>query len=104
MSGIIKDEAYCRTCSDAKGHARKNVDLVAWHKIIALFETEESKAQARLVSVDRLDVVQWIAEAQKKKEQWQRRYFSLHNELRRWHKYIEEQKNRRNPEARAKKP
>jgi hypothetical protein len=53
-----------------------------------------------LASVDRLDLVQWIAEAQKREEQWQRRFFALHNELRRWHEYVEEKKRRdRNPKA-----
>ena len=85
LSGIIKDEAYCQACSDAKRHAWTDVYMVVWHTIFAGVETEESKAQTRLASVDRLDLVQWIAEAQKKEEQWQRRFFSLHNELRRWH-------------------
>ena len=73
--------------------------LVVWHTIIAGVETEESTAQTRLASVDRLDLVQWIAEAQKKEEQWQRRFFSLHHELRRWHEYVEDQKKPQEPES-----
>jgi hypothetical protein len=103
LSGVIKDEAYCRACSDAKRHAWTDVYLVVWHTILAGVETEESKAQARLASVDRLDLVQWIAEAQKKEEQWQRRFYSLHNELRRWHEYVEEQKKPQEPESESNK-
>jgi hypothetical protein len=99
LSGVIKDEAYCQGCSDAKRHAWMDVYLVVWHTILAGVETEESKAQTRLASVDRLDVVQWIAEAQKKEEQWQRKFFSLHNELRRWHEYVEDQKKPQEPES-----
>jgi hypothetical protein len=103
LSGVIKDEAYCRACSDAKRHAWTDVYLVVWHTILAGVETEESKAQARLASVDRLDLVQWIAEAQKNEQQWRRRFYSLHNELRRWHEYVEEQKNHRNRNPKATK-
>jgi hypothetical protein len=103
LSGVIKDQAYCRACSDAKRHAWTDVYLVVWHTILAGVETEESKAQARLASVDRLDLVEWIAEAQKKEEQWQRRFFALHNELRRWHEYVEEQKKPQQPESESNK-
>ena len=99
LSGVIKDEAYCQACSDAKRHAWTDVYLVVWHTILAGVETEESKAQTRLASVDRLDLVQWIAEAQKKEEQWQRKFFSLHHELRRWHEYVEDQKKTQEPES-----
>ena len=103
LSGVIKDEAYCRACSDAKRHAWTDVYLVVWHTILAGVETEESKAQARLASVDRLDLVQWIAEAQKNEQQWRRRFYSLHNELRRWHEYVEEQKKPQEPESESNK-
>ena len=103
LLGVIKDEAYCQVCSDAKRHAWTDVYLVVWHKILAGVETKESKAQARLASVDRLDLVEWIAEAQKKEEQWQRRFFALHNELRRWHEYVEEQKKPQEPESESNK-
>ena len=92
LSGVIKDEAYCRACSDAKRDAWTDVYLVVWHTILAGVETEECKAEARLNSVDRLDLVQWIEEAQRKEEQWQRRFFDLHHELRSWHEYVEDQK------------
>lgn len=103
LLGVIKDEAYCQACSDAKRHAWTDVYLVVWHKILAGVETEESKAQTRLASVDRLDLVQWIAESQKMEEQWQRRFFALHNELRRWHEYVEEQKKPQEPESESNK-
>jgi len=103
LSGVIKDEAYCRACSDAKRDAWTDVYLVVWHTILAGVETEECKAAARLASVDRLDLVQWIAEAQKKEEQWQRRFFSLHHELRGWHDYVEDQKKPQEPETEGKK-
>ena len=77
--------------------------LVVWHTILAGVEIEESKAQSRLASVDRLDLVQWIAEAQKKEEQWQKRFFALHNDLRRWHEYVEEQKKPQEPESESNK-
>ena len=103
LSGVIKDEAYCRACSDAKRDAWTDVYLVVWHTILAGVETEECKAEARLTSVDRLDLVQWIEEAQKKEEQWQRRFFDLHNELHRWHEYVEDQKKPPEPETEGKK-
>jgi hypothetical protein len=103
LSGVIKDEAYCRACSDAKRHAWTDVYLVVWHTILAGVETEESKAQARLASVDRLDLVQWIAEAQKNEQQWRRRFYSLHNELSKWHDYVEEQKKPQEPESEGNK-
>ena len=99
LSGVIKDEAYCRACSDAKRDAWMDVYLVVWHTILAGVETEECKAVARLTTVDRLDLVQWIEEAQKKEEQWQRRFFDLHHELRRWHEYVEDQKKPQEPES-----
>lgn len=99
LSGVIKDEAFCQACSDTKRDTWIDVYLVVWHAILAGVETEECKAEARLASVDRLDLVQWIAEEQKKEEQWQRRYFHLHNELRRWHEYAEDQRKPPEPET-----
>jgi hypothetical protein len=61
------------------------------------------KADARLASVDRLDLLQWIAEAQKKEQQWRRRFYSLHNELSKWHDYVEEQKKPQEPESEGNK-
>jgi len=99
LSGVIKDEAYCQACSDAKRDAWMDVYFVVWHTILAGVEAEECKAEARLASVDRLDLVQWIAEAQKREEQWQRRFFDLRNELRGWHEYVEDQKKPPEPET-----
>jgi hypothetical protein len=103
LSGVIKDQAYCNACCNAKRDAWTDVYMVVWHTILAGVETEECKADARLTSVDRLDLVEWIAEAQKKEKQWQRRFFALHNELRRWHEYVEEQKKPQEPESESNK-
>jgi hypothetical protein len=92
LSGILKEEAYCDACSSAGKPSWTDVYMVVWHSILAGVETDEKQAQARLDAVDRLDLVQWLVEAQRKTREWKQRFYSLHNELRKWQNHLEEQK------------
>ncbi len=97
-TGIIKDWAYCMECHKAKrSDNRTDFFMVVWHSILVGIETTEGAAEKRLAAVDRLDLIGWLEEAQRGEEKWKGRFYGLHNELSRWHDYLEKQK--RPPES-----
>jgi len=92
-SGIIKDWAYCMECHKSKrSDNRTDFFMVVWHSILVGIETTESAAEKRLAAVDRLDLIGWLEEAQRGEEEWRGRFHRLHDELSRWHDYLEKQK------------
>ncbi len=93
LKGIVKEELWCDQCYAAKRESRYPIFLVIWNSILAGVETTEEAAEQRLASVDRLDLVGWLDEAQRSASVWQRRFFSLLGDLEKWHEHLEHQKN-----------
>ncbi len=88
LSGIIKESAWCEVCRKAKRDSEWGIYLVIWHSVLAGVEVDLAKAEARLASVDRLDLIGWMDEAQREEEQWRRRYYGLFNDITKWHQHL----------------
>jgi len=87
VTGIVKESLWCSECYKTGGSAQSSVYLVIWHSVLAGVEQDLDRAEARLRSVDRLDLLGWLDEAQREAALWKDRYYRLHGDLRRWHEY-----------------
>lgn len=89
LSGILTENLFCHDCHKAERGHRVDVWLVVWHSILAGVERSEQAAEARLASVDRLDLVRWLDEAQRAERTWRSRFRSLHGDVSKWHEHLE---------------
>ena len=96
LSGIIKESAWCDGCRKAGNHSEWDIYLVVWHSILAGVEEDLGRAEARLASVDRLDLIGWLDEAQRESARWCRGYYKLFSDITRWHEHLA-QKNEPDP-------
>ena len=87
-SGIIKETAWCEACWKEKRESRWDIYLIIWHSVLAGVEDDLAKAEARLASVDRLDLIGWLDEAQRESEQWRHRYWKLFNDITKWRDHL----------------
>ena len=92
LTGIIHETLWCSECHQAEKDARSPVYLIVWHSILAGVEQDLARAEALLASVDRLDLIGWLDEAQRKEDRWRSRFYGLMNDVQRWHEHLEEQK------------
>lgn len=93
LKGIVKEELWCDQCFDGGRKSRHPIYLVIWNSILAGVETTEEGAGQRLATVDRLDLVGWLDEAQRSADGWQCRFFRLLRDMEKWHVHLEQQKN-----------
>ena len=93
LKGIVKEELWCDQCRKAERKLRHPIYLVIWNSILAGIETTEEAAERRLASVDRLDLVGWLDEAQRSSATWQSRFFGLLGDLEKWQTHLEHQAN-----------
>lgn len=87
-TGILTETLWCRACHDAGRAGESPVWLVIWHTVLAGIEQDLAKAEARLASVDRLDLIGWLDEAQRDSARWQCCYRELFHDVRRWHEHL----------------
>ena len=93
LSGIISETLWCSACHEAGNSANSPVYLVIWHSILAGVEQDLTRAEARLASVDRLDLIGWLDAAQRQSAKWQRRYHGLTHDLQGWHDHLDRLQN-----------
>jgi len=87
--GILKETIWCDVCRKAgRQVAESPVYLVIWHSLLAGVEQDLAKAEARLASVDRLDLIGWLDEAQREAERWSRNYHKLFSDVSSWHEHL----------------
>jgi hypothetical protein len=89
VSGILEDLGFCHECRRENREATDPVYLVVWHHILAGVERTESDAEARLVAVDRLDLIEWLDEAQRAAGEWRQRFRRLYADVRMWHEHLQ---------------
>jgi len=87
-SGILKERLWCNDCHKAGKEGSSPVYLVIWHSVLAAVEQDLDRAEARLREVDRLDLIGWLNDAQRRADLWQRRYYSLFGDVRKWQEHL----------------
>jgi len=88
VTGIVKDTLWCDTCHEAGRPSDSLVYFVIWHSVLAGVEQDLVRAEARLSTVDRLDLIAWLHEAQQDADQWQRRYHRFFQHVSLWHEHL----------------
>lgn len=88
LMGILKESLWCSPYYKAGRESNSPVYLVIWHSLLAGVEQDAAKAEARLASIDRLDLIRWLDEAQREAARWHQHYNRLHCDVRRWHEHL----------------
>lgn len=102
LTGILRERLWCATCHGKSGRtdaAEIPVYVIIWHSVLAGVTLDAESAERRLAAVDRLDLLGWLDEAQRKADQWQQRFQDLRHDVRRWHEHL----HRPPPEAQSKR-
>lgn len=61
------------------------VYLAVWHHILAGVYLDADEAERRLQSVDRLDLIAWLDEAERAARYWKNRQHELFTDVKEWH-------------------
>src|SRR5690606_3249461 len=61
--------------------------------VLAGVEQDLARAEACLASVDRLDLIAWLDQAQQEEKKWKRRFYGLRSDVTRWHEHLDRQIN-----------
>lgn len=93
LSGIMSETLWCSPCHKANRPGSSPVYLVIWHSVLAGVEQDLARAEARLASVDRLDLIGWLDQAQQEERKWKRKFFGLRSDVTRWHEHLDRQAN-----------
>jgi hypothetical protein len=97
LTGIIRETMWCSPCHKAERSASSPVYLVIWHTVLAGVEQDLARAETRLASVDRLDLIAWLDQAQKEEKKWKCKFHGLHSDVTRWHEHLDRQANSEPP-------
>ncbi len=88
LTGIFKESLWCKACHDAGRPSESPVYVVIWHSVLAAVEQDLARAEAQLAAVDRLDLIGWLEDAQRKAGRWRRHFHDLHHDVQRWHEHL----------------
>ena len=88
LKGILTERLWCPQCPYVEGKKETIVYLVIWHSILAGVETDFDQAEMRLASIDRLDLIEWLDQAQQSSADWERKFLDLREDIRRWHEHL----------------
>lgn len=89
IAGVVKDSLFCSACHSAGRTASDPLYFVIWHHILAGVERTEEAAVARLASVDRLDLIAWLDQAQRGEREWRQRFRRFYRDVELWHEHLE---------------
>lgn len=88
IKGIVKESHWCSVCHKAEKPGNSTIFLVIWHSVLVGVEQDLPKAEARLASVDRLDLIGWLEARQREVARWKRRYCDLYRDVNSWRKHL----------------
>ena len=88
LSGILQETAFCDRCHRADRERTDPIFLVIWHSILAGVELSEADAESRLAAIDRLDLIEWLDQAQRAERDWRSRFRALYRDVSMWHEHL----------------
>jgi hypothetical protein len=85
--GVVEDSLWC--ASEPAGAAGQThpVYFAIWHHILAGVFLDAEEAEQRLRSVDRLDLIAWLDQAQTRSQEWESRFGELRSDVSAWHRH-----------------
>lgn len=90
LIGVVEEELWCAPEEDGGEGQRHPVYLAIWHRIFAGAYLEAEQAEERLRTVDRLDLIAWLDQAQRASRGWRARYGRLYADVSAWHEHLTE--------------
>ena len=84
LIGVVEDSIWCKPKVEGEKGTTHPVYFAIWHRILAGVYLDSSRAEDRVRTVDRLDLITWLDEAQRKTLSWQRRYHGLFRDVAEW--------------------
>ncbi|MCC5840727.1 MAG: hypothetical protein JJT96_11430 [Opitutales bacterium] len=85
LIGVVEDALWCAP-EEKGGEGRTHpVYFAIWHRILAGVYLDAGQAEERLRTVDRLDLITWLDQAQRQTRVWKNRYHRLYADVREWH-------------------
>lgn len=87
LSGVIREELYCPGCAAAERTDRMSVWFAVWHTLLVGVYDDPVQAEARLQTVDRAELLDYLARHQSAALTWHDRFSRLYGELQNLHDY-----------------
>ena len=91
-TGILNESVHCCRIEGTDQWTSIPLFVVIWHGIYAGHALSEEAAMAKQNSIDRLDLMRWLDQAQQEIRDWRSRYRHLRSDISEWR---DEQKNPR---------
>lgn len=92
LIGVVEESIWCEPREEGGEGKLHPVYLAIWHRILAGVYLDPSEAEERVKSVDRLDLIGWLDEAQRESRRWRRRYHRLFSDVKEWNERRKETK------------
>ncbi len=87
LSGVIREELYCPGCAATDRTSRRSVWFSIWHTLLVGVYDEPGQAEQRLQTVDRAELLDYLARHQSNALTWHDRFSRLYGELQNLHDY-----------------
>ena len=97
LYGLVEESIWCPPQGDEEKGTNYPVYLVVWHNILAGVFLDAKEAEKRLHTVDRLDLIRWLDEAQRTTYLWKRLYWKFYADISEWHQRQNEKDSDLNP-------
>ena len=90
LTGVVEGSVWCETGGTGGEGQLHPVYFAVRHRILAGVYLDPSAAEERLKTVDRLDLIGWLDEAQRESRRWKQRYHRLFSDVEEWHERSQE--------------
>ncbi len=90
LIGVVEERVWCDSDEGSGEHRFHPVYFAIWHRILAGVFLDPEAAEARLGTVDRLDLITWLDQAQRRARTWKERYAELYSDVTKWHRHLNE--------------
>lgn len=83
LNGVLREDLYCAACNTAV----QPVYFAVWHTLLVGTWESPEEAERRVDSVDRAQLLDWLADHQQRALRWHDRFSRLYGELQNLHDY-----------------
>ncbi len=83
LTGVVREDLFCSNCNSVS----QEVYLAMWHTLLAGIYDSPEEAEERLLSIDRAELMDYIARHQRQAETWHVRFARLFGDLKNWYEH-----------------
>ncbi|MBC2603943.1 hypothetical protein [Puniceicoccus vermicola] len=85
-TGIVEESCWISITRKENEGKLYPVYFAIWHRVLTGVYLDLPEAETRLRTVDRLDLIAWVGQAQREARSWQTRYHRLFADVQEWQK------------------